>query len=505
MILPHGVLFRGKKEAAIRRNLIRKGYIKGIIGLPANLFYGTGIPACIIVLDKENAANRTGIFMIDASRGFLKDGNKNRLRAQDIHRIVDVFTRQADVEGYSRMVPVAEIASPANDYNLNIPRHIDSSEPEDIQDLDAHLNGGIPERDIDALEPYWKVFPSMRDVLFEPNGRPGYSEAKVETHEVKPTIVNHTEFVKFAKKADRIVEAWVEAHRPLLMGLGAKTLPAGVIHTISEDLLERFARLPLLSRYDAYQRLMDYWAETMQDDVYLIVADGWVDAAQPRPVIDDKKRKIHETPDLMIGSKNNAKKYKMDLIPPRLIVARYFKPEREALDLLEIERDTAAAALEEFTDEHSGEEGALEPLKNDKDKVTKGAVTARLKELAKAMDEEDEEERQALERWVELSDAESVAKARAKAARDKLDRAVLAKYRKLDEAAIKTLVVEDKWFVAVREGISGEVMRLTNALAGRVRELEERYAATLPQIEEEVAGLTAKVEGHLRQMGLVWA
>ena len=126
IILPHGVLFRGNKEADIRRNLIQRGLIKGIIGLPANLFYGTGIPACIVVIDKENAHARTGIFMIDASKGFLKDGNKNRLRAQDIHKIVDVFKRQIELPRYSRMVPQAEIGSPANDYNLNIPRYIDS-------------------------------------------------------------------------------------------------------------------------------------------------------------------------------------------------------------------------------------------------------------------------------------------------------------------------------------------------------------------------------------------
>ena len=173
IILPHGVLFRGNKEAGIRRNLVERGFIKGIIGLPANLFYGTGIPACILVLDKENAHARTGIFMIDASKGFLKDGAKNRLRAQDIHKIVDVFNQQTELPRYSRMVPVTEIASPANDYNLNIPRYIDSSEPEDLHDLDAHLKGGIPDSDIDALDAYWKVFPGLRRSLFGGNGRRG--------------------------------------------------------------------------------------------------------------------------------------------------------------------------------------------------------------------------------------------------------------------------------------------------------------------------------------------
>ena len=176
IILPHGVLFRGNREADIRRNLIRHGrnlirhgFIKGIIGLPANLFYGTGIPACILVIDKENARVRKGIFMIDASKGFLKDGNKNRLRAQDIHKIVSVFNAQTELPRYSRMVPISEIADLANAYNLNIPRYIDASEPEDLHDLGAHLNGGIPDRDIDALDNYWQVFPTLRDTLFKGN------------------------------------------------------------------------------------------------------------------------------------------------------------------------------------------------------------------------------------------------------------------------------------------------------------------------------------------------
>src|SRR5215207_1230451 len=199
VILPHGVLFRGNAEAAIRRQLLQRGYIKGIIGLPPNLFYGTGIPACIVVLDKENAQARTGIFMIDASKGFMKDGPKNRLRSQDIHKIVDVSNKQTDIDCYSRMVPLAEIANEANDYNLNIPRYIDSSEPEDIQDLHAHLHGGIPERDVDALNEYWDAFPQLRSLHFKPN-RPGYSNLAIDVADVQQTILNSDEFKSFASE-----------------------------------------------------------------------------------------------------------------------------------------------------------------------------------------------------------------------------------------------------------------------------------------------------------------
>ena len=308
------MLFRGNREADIRRNLVRRGLLQGIIGLPPNLFYGTGIPACILVIDKENAGAHAGIFMIDASRGFEKDGNKNRLRAQDLHRIVDVFNRRTEVPRYSRLVPEAEIASPANDYNLNLPRYIDSSEPEDLHDLEAHLKGGIPDRDIDALAPYWKVFPSLRRALFVADGRAGYSEARVETQQVKATILGHGDFELYRKRVGTIFDGWRETHEPLLKAMEAESTPKDIIHRLSEDLLVRFDDLPLLDPYDVYQRLTDYWDETMQDDVYLIVSDGWIEASRPRGVIEDKDRKIKEAPDLTVGRR----KYKMDLIPPAL-------------------------------------------------------------------------------------------------------------------------------------------------------------------------------------------
>ena len=282
IILPHGVLFRGNREAAIRRKLIQRGFIQGIIGLPPNLFYGTGIPACIVVLDKENAHSRAGIFMIDASKRFLKEGNKNRLRAQDIHQIVDVFNHQRAVPRYARMVSVAEIASSTNDYNLNIPRYIDSSEPEDLHDLDAHLQGGIPDRDLDALDSYWTVFPSLRQALFAGNGRAGYSEIRVESQQVKTAILGHKEFQSYVEHVSTILDTWRKTHVPLLWGLEVNARPKTVIEILSEDLLARFTDLPLLSAYDVYQRLMEYWDEVMQDDIYLIAINGWIGATQPR-------------------------------------------------------------------------------------------------------------------------------------------------------------------------------------------------------------------------------
>ena len=501
IILPHGVLFRGNKEADIRRNLIRRRYIKGIIGLPANLFYGTGIPACILVIDKENAHARNGIFMIDASEGFLKDGNKNRLRAQDIHKIVSVFNAQTELPRYSRMVPLDEITDPSNDYNLNIPRYIDASEPEDLHDLGAHLNGGIPDTDIDALDNYWTVFPTLRNALFKANGRPGYSDPLVETQQVKTTILTHPEFNTYQEQVNAVFETWRKTHERLLLSIEVDASPREIIQTLSEDLLDRFTDLPLLDPYDVYQKLMDYWDEVMQDDVYLIAADGWVEAAKPREVIQDKQ--VKETPDLVIKKK----KYKMDLIPPALIVARYFFEEQVAIEALEAKRATAESELAEYIEEHTGEDGLLVDALNDSGNITAGSVKARLKALTPDLmtlqeTQDDDGERDALTHCLSLLDAKSKADKAVKDAQLALDTEVLAHYVPLTEAEIKTLVVADKWFASIHAAIDGEVQRLTQALTARVQELEERYAQPLLILEEEVERYSARVGEHLQNLGV---
>ena len=500
VILPHGVLFRGNAEARIRENLIKQGYIKGIIGLPANLFYGTGIPACIIVIDKEHAQQRAlsatgeasdkqGIFMVDASKGFSKDGNKNRLRSQDIHKIVDVFTKQLELPRYSRMVPLSEIAS--NDYNLNIPRYIDSSEPEDLHDLSAHLQGGIPNRDIDALERFWQVFPSIRATLFEP-AREGYSKALVKASEVKSTILNHDEFKTFATQSLVPFTEW--AQRSNLHAIAQDESPKQIIHRISEDLLQSYAQTPLLSKYDIYQILMDYWEEVMQDDVYVLVQDGWPAGKVLRELVVKKGEKLKESPDLVIGKA----KYKAELIPPALIVARFFAAEQVKVDTLQSLLDSASQELEAYLEENSGDDGLLNDALNDKDKVTKATVTARLK-LAT-----DADEKAVLKQAKKLFDAEGDAKKALKDAQEALDLAVCKQYPKLSIDEIKSLVVDDKWLATLESNIVAEIERVTQQLANRVKELEERYSEPLPALTQSVESLSDKVAGHLKAMGLEW-
>ena len=498
-ILPHGVLFRGNAEAVIREKLVRSGILKGIIGLPTNLFYGTGIPACILVLDKENATARKGVFMIDASKGFIKDGNKNRLRAQDIHRIVDTFTRQLDAPRYARMVPVTEIGDTRNGCNLNLPRYINSSEPEDLQDIDAHLRGGIPDRDLDAMAPYWQAFPAVRAALFEPADRPGYSQLRVAQADIKPTIFGHVEFTAFVAAARQRFARWKADSTPHLRSFGHDSHPKALIDTISESLLAAFASAPLIDGYDVYQHLMDYWAATMQDDCYLIAADGWVAAAQPRLIIEDKASKTRTRPDFTVGRK----KYAAELVPPALLIARFFAQEQAAIDTLEAQLAALAQQLEDMAEESGGEGGLLEDAKSDKDKLTRASVAARLKSLGKT-DADTMEERKALQDYLALVDQEAHAGAMLRAAQDALMAQVAGKYSQLTEEAIKTLVVDDKWLATLAAAVQGEMDRVSQTLTGRVRQLAERYDTPLPRLTEEVAGLAAKVEGHLARMGVVW-
>ena len=471
VILPHGVLFRGKSEAVIRKSIIRKGYIKGIIGLPINLFYGTGIPACIIVLDKESAASRSGLFIIDASKGFVKDGNKNRLRHQDIHKIVDVFNKYIEVSKYSRMVSLAEIE--ANDFNLNISRYIDSSEPEDLQDIEAHLKGGIPDTDIKNLSAYWEVFPSLQKQLFDIGERAGYSKMKVVATEVKPTIFANSEFVTYTQSVSKLFQGWKVNNIDMLRSISQESHPKELIEQLSENLLRTFSAIKLIDQYDVYQHLMSYWSDIMQDDVYLITADGWQ----------------------ICNFASNG------LIPPELIINNYFATERHAIEALNIERDSVSRQMQELDEEYGDEEGLLFEAKNDKGNLTKVNVSARLKEIKN--DEDAEDERTQLNAYLALITKESIVSKKIKDAQKLLNEKVTAQYTKLSIDEIKFLIVEDKWLTTLAADVQTELDRVSQVLTGRIKLLAERYAEPLPQLVANLAVLNAKIDAHLAKMGFI--
>ncbi|NLO03583.1 MAG: type I restriction-modification system subunit M [Bacteroidales bacterium] len=478
IILPHGVLFRGGAEAEIRKNLIKRGYFKGIIGLPTNLFYGTGIPACIIVLDKENAKNRTGIFMIDASKGFIKDGNKNRLREQDIHKIVDVFNNQMAIPDYSRMVHLSEISDPKNDFNLNIPRYINTREEEDIHNIEAHLLGGIPEKDVNGLSLYWNAFPSLQQTLFKTHGREGFYDLITESAMLKKTIGEHPDFKAYSLMVDEVISSWREKHVPYLRQIKPGVKPKETIRYLSEDLLKKFSDLALLDKYDVYQTLLNYWTIIMQDDVYQIAEEGW------KAIISMDERK---------------KSWSCDLLPKNLVTDKFFRAEYSHIVRLETEREALIQQITGLEDEQGGEDGLLADVRNDKEKVTKAGVQKRMKEIRGDADYADEQE--VLEKHLELSEAEALLGRKIKESELLLDKKLLEKLRSLTPEEIKELVVNDKWMTAIEKEIKTEVERISQRLSQRLTELSQRYESTLSDISGKVAEYEEKVREHLAKMG----
>lgn len=478
-ILPHGVLFRGNAEADIRRNLVRKGYIQAIIGLPANLFYGTGIPACILIIDKSEANSRKGIFMMDASKGFAKDGPKNRLRERDIHQIVETFLKQQDLPKFARMVSFDEIEK--NEFNLNIPRYIDSQESEDIQDIAGHLQGGIPERDIDALEEYWTLCPNLRKSLFK-KLRPKYFQLTTPAAQLKQAIYQHSEFASFIADMETHFSTWHKKTSTKLKALKLGFHPKELMAELGESLLAHYTGKSLVDRYAIYQHLLDYWETTLQDDLYLVSEDGWV-ANATRLVEKDKK------------GKEKDKGWGCDILPKELVVARYFAKEQQQIESLNAELESLSAQLTELEEEHGGEEGLFAEL----EKVNAANVKARMREIKG--DKSAKEELAALQTWLDLSEKEGEAKRALKETEIELDAKAFAQYAKLSEADIKTMVVENKWLGALSQAIHGEMDRISQALTSRIKELAERYTTPMPEAEAKVKELEMRVKKHLAKMG----
>ncbi|GAN26151.1 type I restriction enzyme EcoKI M protein [Legionella pneumophila] len=483
-ILPHGVLFRGNAEADIREALVRKGLIKGIAGLPANLFYGTGIPACIIIIDKEGAADRKGIFMIDAGKGFIKDGNKNRLREMDIHKIVDAFTKKLEINGYSRLVSIEEIEK--NDFNLNIPRYIDGSEPEDLQDIEAHLLGDIPKADIDALDDYWQIFPNLKNTLFRKATRSEkYFTINIDKAEIKDTIYHHSEFTQYMDEMANVFDGWKKNTSDILNALEKDFHPKELIYQISESLLNTYIGKTLINQYNVYQHLMNYWHKVMQDDCYLIAADGW---KAPTYRIIEKNNK----------GKNVDKGWTCDLVPKSLVIERYFQKQQQAINELNATLEAVQSQKTEMEEEHNVDDGVFSDL----DKINKNTVTAKLKELKSEADTL--EEQNILSQYLELLTQESSLKKSIKEAEAELDKFLLDFYPKLSEEQIKELVVSDKWLLTIKKDIHSEMDRINQFLTQRIRELAERYELTLPTLNRQVYELEQAVNQHLEKMGFVW-
>ena len=291
------------------------------------------------------------------------------------------------------------------------------------------------------------------------------------------------EYQHYAKEAQAVLHQWGEKNKPYLQSLGKGCNPKAIILEISETLLTAFANIPLIDQYEIYQHLMNYWFDVMQDDVYQISSEGWRKAAQIRLMIDEKGKTVKEIPDIVIGSGKKAQKFKADLIPPALIVERYYsddKDDKKEIDDLNVSKEAISQDIESLIEMHSGEEGLLEETKNDKDKLTKAALKSRIKEIQGNEDFNDE--MVVLQKAQKLLEQEGEIVAKIKALQLSLDKKTIAHYAKLDEAEIKTLVISDKWFVHLHNNVISEIERVTQLLAARIKVLEERYANPMPQL-----------------------
>ena len=503
VILPHGVLFRGNAEETIRKNIINRHLIKGIIGLPANLFYGTGIPACIIVLDKENTENRTGIFMIDASHGFIKDGDKNRLREQDIYKIVTTFNSMTEVSGFSRFVPFDEIIN-KNSYNLNIPRYIDSTEKEDLQSIEAHLYGGIPQDDIDNIPHFWNVFPNLKNQIFGEYSK-GFYKLLIQKDDVHKTISENIEFLEYNKKVNNTYNEWKKIANPVLTNLNSTDSNKEIILNLSEEILEKFSKLELLDKYDVYQVLLAYWNETMNDDVLLIIQDeiGYNLAK----ITDDIKEEPKESKK---AKKDSAKEKKPKepkiigwegrLIPKQIVLDAFFALEQKEIEKAEEKLSQTESEFEEFIENNSDENGYFTDYMGDDEKIDSKKITSRVKLLTKEKKTQNEEYK-ILNNYVDYESSIKSQKKHITELKKVLDDNCRNRYETFTDAEIKDLLVNRKWYKAINDGIQNLYVTVANHLTKRIVELYERYENTLSELNTKLAEEEKVVFGHLTQMG----
>lgn len=494
VVLPHGVLFRGNAEATIRQSIVDKGYIKGIIGLPANLFFGTGIPACIIIIDKSDADERQGIFMIDASHDFIKDGNKNRLRERDIYKIVTTFNQQITSDPkYARFVPNDEIKI-KNNYNLNITRYIDSTVTEDLQDIDAHLNGGIPAVDVDSMEKYWTLFPNLKNKLFSVM-REGYYKLNIPTDEVRNAIYNDEEFSDYTERIDDAFDTWKNQVDEGLKNIDDSVDVKQYIVELAEALLNSFDGIELIDKYDVYEVLLSYWQEIMGDDVYLVSVDDYGAARTTENIMGVYTSGKKKGQEKIVG-------WEGVLLPKSMIEKAFFAEERKKINEAQNIAEETQNRLDELTEEQTGDEGYLKDYLNDKDKVDAKAVSAKIKELKKAKD--NGEEFAILSEYIELSDTVSKQNKIVKELNAELEIKVKAQYSELTDGEILELLVNRKWYYTVFDGIKNLYVTASHNMANRIIELAERYEDTLPFLNAEADELEKRVTAHLERMGFEW-
>lgn len=473
IILPHGVLFRSGQEELIRKKLLRSGFIEGIIGLPANLFYGTGIPACIIVLDKKEASDRKNIFMIDASKYFVKDGNKNKLREEDIKKITDTYLNKIEIEHYSKNVSMKDIEKEG--YNLNIPRYIDSFDDEVIQDIRAHLLGGIPKADIDRLSKYWNIAPKLRNKLFNNNKKAGYLDLMVAKDNLNEEITNSEEFINYSVALNKKINIWEQENKDLLYSTNLNSNVKQIINILSDKILNIFDKDELIDKYEAYEYLMEYFNDTLKDDFYLIIENGWI----PKIVFaQDKNGKIKKN------------EFDSDLLPKEIVIEEYFKEKNDKIEKLNNDLNDLCQKLDSIIQENTGDE---EIFKDD-EKINEKLIKEKIKE-------EIEDNISTLNKTLDILLSQKELKKDIRTHQEALNKLIIDKYNSLDEETSKDLIINKKWFKSIERKFDDKYEDLIYDLSNKIINEYENYDETLNQLSEKASGLESLVLKDLERMG----
>ena len=568
IVMPHGILFRGNAEETIRLAVLGTKYIKGIVSLPPNLFYGTGIPACLVFIDKENADTREGIFFIDASRGFKKEGPKNRLREQDIEHIVRVYTAQEEIEGYSRMVPYSVILE-ENGGNMNVTRYIQRPDDSLPQSILHHLRGGVPQHDIESLSRLWSVSSALRDAVFTcTDAEHGIYQLALSSDEIEAVFENDERLqAEKQKEGTATFEIWRDEVKERLLSIDQSTEPKAFIRELGSLILQAYEDSLFLDAYDIYDCLLNYWNEKLQDDVCAIRAFGYGAARDIEYVYQQKKKKDENGDTIYEDDKTKVKSFDGSLIPRTIIEQEFFAEQQSVIAALVERREQLDAEMEETREEESGEDGLLKELLTDNGELPKANLAKRIKELeAKKTSPEvealaalleridtagtDELERIAataptIEAYGIRGRNRAIAKNKVKAAlkaaaataampesyreeydaliayqaklgeydnlgkqikqaQKALDELVLEKYAALTDEKIKYLLFEKKWMPRLYGDINGEIDRILSDYASRVILIAKRYEHTLGEIEAKAAQSKDAVRQALERMGYKW-
>lgn len=473
IILPHGVLFRGGQEELIRKNLLKSGYIEGIIGLPANLFYGTGIPACIIILDKKDAKDRNNIFMIDASKYFVKDGNKNKLREEDIKKITDTYLNRIEIEHYSKYVSIKDIEN--EEYNLNLPRYIDSFDNEVVQDIRAHLFGGIPKVDIDSLSKYWNIAPKLRNKLFNNNKKDGYLDLMVNKNDINEEITNSEEFINYFVNLKKKVNIWEQENKNLLYSININSNVKQIIDTLADNILNTFNDDELIDKYEAYEYLMEYFNDTLKDDFYLIIENGWI----PKIAFaQDKNGKIKKN------------EFDSDLLPKEIVIDEFFKNENDKIESLNLDLNNLSQEYDSLVEDNTGDEEIF----TDDEKINEKIIKEKIKE-------ETEENILILNKLLDNLSSQKELKKNIKTHQEALNNLIINKYNSLDDDTSKDLIITKKWFKSVKQKFDDKYEDLIYDLSNEIMNECKNYEETLSQLSEKTSNLESLVLNDLQRMG----